>query len=336
MNINTDSNIIQTPKKIKKIGVLTSGGDAPGMNAALRSVVRTAIYNGLQVMGIKKGYNGLINGDIFELTARGVSDTLQRGGTILQTARSTEFREEAGIKRGAEIARIFGIDGIVVIGGDGSFRGAKDLSEIGGIPTIGIPATIDNDIGCTEYCIGYDTALNTVKDAIDKIRDTATSHERCSVIEVMGRDAGYIAVNVGIACGAEAVVIPEKQFNFDEDILKPIIEGKHRGKSHYLIILAEGVGSAIPMAEEIQSRTGIKTTATVLGHIQRGGSPTTRDRVVASEMGFKAVEALMDGKTNRLIVMQNHKITDVDITEGLAAKKVLNPDLIGLCKVMSW
>lgn len=322
--------------EIKKIGVLTSGGDAPGMNAALRSVVRTALYNGLQVMGIKKGYNGLINGDIFELTARGVSDTLQRGGTILQTARSVEFREEEGIKRGAEIARIFGIDGIVVIGGDGSFRGAKDLSEIGGMPTIGIPATIDNDIGCTEYCIGYDTALNTAKDAIDKIRDTATSHERCSVIEVMGRDAGYIAVNVGIACGAEAVIIPEKQFNFDEDILKPIIEGKHRGKNHYLIILAEGAGSAIPMAEEVQKRTGIKTTATVLGHIQRGGSPTTRDRVVASEMGFKAVEALMAGKTNRLIVMKNNEITDVDITEGLSAKKQLNPDLIRLCKVMSW
>ncbi len=321
--------------EIKKIGVLTSGGDAPGMNAALRSVVRTAVYNGLTVMGIKKGYNGLISGDIFELTARGVSDTLQRGGTILQTARSEAFKTEEGTKKAYDVAKIFGLDGIVVIGGDGSFRGAGALSELG-MPTIGIPATIDNDIGCTEYCIGYDTALNTVKDAIDKIRDTAISHERSSVIEVMGRDAGYIALNVGIACGAEAVIIPEKNFSFDEDVLKPIIEGKHRGKNHYLVILAEGAGSAIPMAEEIEKRTGIKTTATVLGHLQRGGSPTTRDRVIASEMGFKAVEALMAGKTNRLIVMQDHKITDIDLKQGLETKKELNPDLIRLCKVMSW
>lgn len=321
--------------EIKKIGVLTSGGDAPGMNAALRSVVRTAVYNGLQVMGIRKGYNGLISGDIFELTARGVSDTLQRGGTILQTARSEAFKTEEGTRKAYDVARIFGLDGIVVIGGDGSFRGAGALSALG-MPTIGIPATIDNDIGCTEYCIGYDTALNTVKDAIDKIRDTAISHERSSVIEVMGRDAGYIALNVGIACGAEAVIIPEKNFSFDEDVLKPIIEGKHRGKTHYLVILAEGAGKAFPMAAEIESRTGIKTTATVLGHLQRGGSPTTRDRVIASEMGFKAVEALMAGKTNRLIVMQNHKITDIDLKKGLETKKELNPDLIRLCKVMSW
>lgn len=320
---------------VKTIGVLTSGGDAPGMNAALRSVVRTAVYNGLKVMGVKKGYNGLINGDIFEMNSRSVSETLQRGGTVLQTARCAEFRTKEGVARGAEIARIFGIDGLVVIGGDGSFRGAKDLCEAG-LPTIGIPATIDNDIGCTEYCIGFDTALNTAKDAIDKIRDTATSHERSSVIEVMGRNAGYIALHVGISCGAEAVIIPEKEFNFDEDVLRPIIEGKHRGKSHYLVILAEGVGSAIPMAAEIQKRTGIETTATVLGHLQRGGSPTVQDRLTASEMGFRAVELLIAGKANRLVVMQNHKIIDVDIAEGLNTKKEIEQDLIRLCKIMSW
>ena len=322
-------------EKIKMIGVLTSGGDAPGMNAAVRSVVRTAVYNGIQVMGIRKGYNGLINGDIFELNARSVSETLQRGGTVLQTARSKEFATPEGVARAAEIAKIFGIEGLVVIGGDGSFRGARDLAKAG-IRTIGIPATIDNDIGCTEYCIGYDTALNTVKDAVDKIRDTASSHERSSVIEVMGRDAGYIAVMAGISCGAEAVIIPEKKFDFDEDVLRPIIEGKNRGKSHYLVIVAEGVGGALEMAEEIEKRTGIETTATILGHIQRGGSPTVDDRVYASEMGLKAVEALMEGKSNRLIVMQDHKITDIDIDEGLAMKKEMNPDLIRLCKIMSW
>lgn len=321
--------------EIKTIGVLTSGGDAPGMNAALRAVVRSAVYNGLKVMGVKKGYNGLINGDIFEMTARSVSETLQRGGTILQTARCAEFRTEEGVKRGAEIAKIFGLDGLVVIGGDGSFRGARDLANHG-IATIGIPGTIDNDIGCTEYCIGYDTALNTAMEAIDKIRDTATSHERSSVIEVMGRNAGYIALNVGISCGAEAVIIPEKEFNFDEDVLRPIIEGKHRGKSHYLVILAEGVGSAIPMAEEIQKRTGIETTATALGHIQRGGSPTVQDRVNASMMGFKAVELLMAGKANRLVVIKNGRVTDVDIDEGLQEKKEISPEMVKLCKVLSW
>ncbi len=321
--------------ELRKIGVLTSGGDAPGMNAAIRSVVRTALYNDIQIMGIKKGYNGLISGDIFDMTTRGVGDILHRGGTVLQTARCPEFKEEEGVKRGAEVAKIFGIDGIVVIGGDGSFRGAKALAAYG-ISTIGIPATIDNDIGCTEYCIGFDTALNTAREAIDKIRDTASSHERSSVIEVMGRDAGYIAVEVAIACGAEAVIIPEKNFEFEEDILKPIIEGKNRGKNHYLVILAEGIGDAVPMAEEIQKRTGIRTTSTILGHIQRGGSPTTRDRVMASEMGFKAVEALMEGKQNRLVVVKNNRVIDIDMEEGLKIKKEIDEDLIKLCKIMSW
>lgn len=321
--------------QIKTIGVMTSGGDAPGMNAAIRAVVRAATYNGLKALGIKKGYNGLINGDIFEMNPRGVSETLQRGGTVLQTARCKEFNTEEGVARGAEIAKIFGIDGLVVIGGDGSFRGALDLSEAG-VPTVGIPATIDNDIGCTEYCIGFDTALNTAMDAIDKIRDTATSHERCSVIEVMGRNAGYIALYVGIACGAEAIIIPEKKLDFSEDVLRPIIEGKHRGKSHYLVILAEGVGSAIPMAQEIEQRTGISTTATVLGHIQRGGSPTVQDRLVASKMGFRAVELFLQESKNRLVVMKNNKITDIDIKEGLEMKKSINEEFIRLSKVMSW
>lgn len=320
---------------VKTIGVLTSGGDAPGMNAALRAVVRTAVYNNLRVMGIKKGYAGLISGDIFEMNSRSVSETLQRGGTILQTARCKEFTKPEGIKRAAEIAKIFGIDGIVVIGGDGSFRGARDLAAEG-VATIGVPATIDNDIGCTEYCIGYDTALNTAMGAIDKIRDTATSHERCSVIEVMGRDAGYIALNVGISCGAEAVIIPEKEFKFEEDVLRPIIEGKHRGKSHYLVILAEGVGSAIPMAKEIEKHTGIRTNATVLGHIQRGGSPTVQDRVNASSMGFRAVELLIEGKSNRLVVIKNNRVTDVDITEGLEMTKQIDQDTVRMCKVLSW
>ncbi len=321
--------------ELKTIGVLTSGGDAPGMNAAIRAVVRTAAYNGIRVMGVRKGYNGLITGDIFEMNPRGVSETLQRGGTVLQTARCQEFRTAEGVARAAEIARIFGIDGLVVIGGDGSFRGARDLSAAG-VSTIGIPGTIDNDIACTEYCIGFDTALNTAMEAIDKIRDTATSHERSSVIEVMGRDAGYIALHVGISCGAEAIIIPEKTFNFDEDVLRPIIEGKNRGKSHYLVILAEGVGSAIPMAQEIEKHTGISTKATVLGHIQRGGSPTVQDRLVASRMGFAAVELLIAGKTNRLVVMQNNKIVDVDITEGLEMQKSIDENLIRMSKVLSW
>lgn len=256
-------------KTVKTIGVLTSGGDAPGMNAAIRAVVRSGIANGLRVMGIRKGYEGLISGDIFEMTPRSVSDILQRGGTVLQTARSKEFKTDAGMAKAISIAKVFEIDGIVVIGGDGSFRGARDLS-IRGLPTVGIPGTIDNDIGCSDYSIGYDTCLNTVVQAIDKIRDTATSHERCSVVEVMGRRAGHIALNVGIATGAEAVIIPERPYDFDRDVLKPIFEGKQRGKKHNMIILAEGIGGGIEMAAKIEEMTGIETRATILGYIQRG------------------------------------------------------------------
>lgn len=318
-------------KKIQTIGVLTSGGDAPGMNAAIRAVVRTGVYHGLKVMGIKRGYNGLINGDMEEFDARSVAETLQKGGTILQTARCLEFKEEAGVLKGVEIAKVFGLDGLIVIGGDGSFRGARDLSRAG-LPTIALPGTIDNDIGCSEYTVGYDTCLNTVKDAIDKLRDTSTSHERCSVIEVMGRGAGYIAINAGIACGAEVVLVPEIPYDFDEDVLRPILEGKSRGKKHNIVIVAEGIGGVIEMAKEIQEKTGIESRATILGHVQRGGSPTVRDRVIASEMGSMAVELLLQGKSNRIVCMQDSKVIDVDIEEGLAMKKDIPQSMIELSR----
>ncbi len=319
---------------IRKIGVLTSGGDAPGMNAAIRAVVRTGTYYGLTVMGVKRGYNGLINGEMIEMNARTVSDTLQKGGTILQTARCLEFKEEAGVKKACEIAKVFGLDGLIVIGGDGSFRGARDLSRAG-LPTIAMPGTIDNDIDCSEYTIGYDTCLNTVIEAVDKIRDTSSSHERCSVIEVMGRNAGYIALNAGIACGAEVVLVPEREYSFDEDVLRPILEGKARGRRQSIVIVAEGIGGVIDMAKEIEEKTGIESRATILGHIQRGGSPSARDRVVASEMGAKCVELLLEGKSNRIVCMQDNKVIDVDIEEGLAMKKELPQEVIDLAKKLS-
>ena len=320
--------------EIKTIGVLTSGGDAPGMNAVIRAVARVGAYHGIRVMGIKRGYNGLINGEMDDLKPRDVSEILQRGGTILQTARCREFKTEEGVKKGVEIAKVFGLDGLVVIGGDGSFRGARDLSEHG-LPTIAVPGTIDNDISCSEYTIGYDTCLNTVKDAVDKIRDTATSHERCSVIEVMGRAAGHIAIQAGIACGAEVILIPEREWSFDENVLRPILESKTRGKKHSIIIVAEGVGGVIDMAKEIEKKTGIESRATILGHVQRGGSPTIRDRVVASEMGAKAVELLLEGKQNRIVCMKNNLITDVDINEGLEMKKNLPEEIVELARKLA-
>lgn len=320
--------------QIKTIGVLTSGGDAPGMNAAIRAVVRAGIYHGFKVMGIRKGYNGLINGDITEMTLRSVSDIIHRGGTILQTARCPEFRTEEGIKKGIAMAKVFGIDAIVVIGGDGSYRGARDMSRLG-MPVIGLPGTIDNDISCSEYTIGYDTAMNTVQDAIDKIRDTAYSHERCSVVEVMGRHAGYIALNVGIAGGAEAVVLPEKPFDLKMDIIKPIIEGRNRGKKHYVVIVAEGVGGAIEIAKQIEEQTGIEARATILGHIQRGGSPTVYDRVMASTMGAKAAELLKNNIINRIVAFRANEVVDVDINEALEMKKTISEDLIQMSKILA-
>ena len=319
---------------VKKIGVLTSGGDAPGMNAAIRAVVRTAVYNGIEVVGIKRGYNGLINGDFIEMDARSVGETLQKGGTILQTARCKEFREIEGVRKGIQKAREAGIDGLIVVGGDGSFRGARDLSREG-LPTIAMPGTIDNDISCSEYTIGYDTCLNTVIQAVDKLRDTCSSHERCSVVEVMGRGAGYIAIEAAIACGAEVVLIPEVPYDLQRDVIDVIENGKKRGKQHNIIIVAEGVGGVVEMSKVIEEKTGVEARATILGHVQRGGSPTVKDRVVASQMGAKSVELLLEGKSNRIVCMQKSEIVDVDIEEGLNMKKSVSEDLVKIAKQLA-
>ncbi|MBE7015850.1 MAG: 6-phosphofructokinase [Ruminococcaceae bacterium] len=319
---------------IRKIGILTSGGDAPGMNAAIRAVVRTGIYNGLEVYGVKKGYNGLINGDIERMDARSVGEILQKGGTILQTARCLEFKTEEGQNKAVEEARKLGLDGLIVVGGDGSFRGAQALSAKG-LPTIAMPGTIDNDINCTEYTIGYDTCLNTVISAVDKLRDTSSSHSRCSVVEVMGRNAGYIAVETAIACGAEVVVVPEVEFDMEKDVINPVKEGVNRGKKHCIVIVAEGIGGATEMAKKIEEATGMESRATILGHIQRGGSPTVRDRVEASRMGAKCVDLLLEGKKNRIVCIQNGVMTDVDIEEGLAMKKSLSKEMLELAVKLS-
>lgn len=309
-------------KRIRTIGVLTSGGDAPGMNAAIRSVVRTALGKGLRVRGIRRGYQGLMEEEIIDLSARDVSDTIQRGGTILQTARCKEMRTEEGQQKAAAICKKYGIEGLVVIGGDGSFAGAQKLAKLG-INTIGIPGTIDLDINCTEYTIGFDTAVNTAMEAIDKVRDTSTSHQRCSIVEVMGRDAGYLALWCGIANGAEEILLPEEH-NYDEsEIIKRIIDNRDRGKKHYIIINAEGVGDSINMAKRIEEATGMETRATILGHMQRGGSPTAKDRVYASIMGAKAVELLCEGKTNRVVGYKHGEYIDVDIDEALNMEKKL-------------
>lgn len=314
-------------KIIKRIGVLTSGGDAPGMNAAIRSVVRACSYYGIEVYGIRRGYRGLLDGDMKELNARSVSDIIYRGGTILQTARCHTFRSHEGIVQGKKMAEVFGLDALVVIGGDGSFNGALEISREG-LPVIGIPGTIDNDIGCTDYTIGFDTAMNTVRDAIDKIKDTASSHERCSFVEVMGRNAGYIAMNCAIAGGAEVCLIPEKPFNLESDVVKKIIECRNRGKHHYVVIVAEGVGGTMELANEVKKITGIETTATILGHIQRGGSPTVKDRVVAGLMGVKAIQCLKNGEINKIIAYKNEECIAVDIEEGLKMKKQLHDDML--------
>ena len=309
-------------KRIRTIGVLTSGGDAPGMNAAIRSVVRTALGKGLRVRGIRRGYQGLMEEEIIDLSARDVSDTIQRGGTILQTARCKEMRTEEGQQKAAAICKKYGIEGLVVIGGDGSFAGAQKLAKLG-INTIGIPGTIDLDIDCTEYTIGFDTAVNTAMEAIDKVRDTSTSHQRCSIVEVMGRGAGYLALWCGIANGAEEILLPEEH-NYDEsEIIKRIIDNRDRGKKHYIIINAEGVGDSINMAKRIEEATGMETRATILGHMQRGGSPTAKDRVYASIMGAKAVELLCEGKTNRVVGYKHGEYIDVDIDEALNMEKKL-------------
>ena len=320
--------------KVKTIGVLTSGGDAPGMNAAIRAVVRTGIAKGLNVKGIMRGYAGLLKEEIVDMDSRSVSDIIQRGGTILYTARCSEFRTEEGQKLGAEICRKHGIDGIVVIGGDGSFNGACKLANLG-INTIGLPGTIDQDIACTDYTIGFDTAINTAMEAIDKVRDTSTSHERCSIIEVMGRNAGYIALWCGIANGAEDILIPEK-YDYDEQkIINHIINNRKRGKKHHIIINAEGIGHSTSMARRIEAATGVETRATILGYMQRGGSPTCRDRVYATMMGSMAVDLLCAGKSNRVVGFKNGEFCDFDIEEALAMQKNISNYMIEVAGDMS-
>lgn len=320
--------------EIKTIGVLTSGGDAPGMNAAIRAVVRKAIANGVNVKGIKKGYQGLLNEEIIDMQKKDVSDTIQRGGTILGTARCTEFRTPEGQQKGAEICRKHGIDGIVVIGGDGSYRGAQALSKQG-INTIGLPGTIDLDIACTDYTIGFDTAINTAMEAIDKVRDTSSSHERCSIIEVMGRNAGYIALWCGVANGAEDILLPEKYDYNEQNIINNIINNRKHGKTHHIIINAEGIGHSTSMARRIEAATGIETRATILGYMQRGGNPTCKDRVYASAMGAKAVELLCEGKTNRVVGYTNGEFVDYDIQAALAMEKGLDPYLFHITRKLT-
>ncbi|MBR2086864.1 MAG: 6-phosphofructokinase [Oscillospiraceae bacterium] len=306
---------------MKKIGVLTSGGDAPGMNAAVRAVARAGLSKGMEVIGIERGYVGLLDREFVELNAKTVSGIIQRGGTFLYTARCPEFRDIEGVKKGKAVCEEIGLEGLVVIGGDGSFRGAGDLSSLG-IPCIGIPGTIDNDIQCTEYTIGYDTAMNTAVDMIDKLRDTTQSHDRCSVVEVMGRRAGYIAVNVALAVGAEAAITLERPYDLNEiaDRMKKTTSEKN-GKHHFIIVVAEGVGHSDEIAKKLEELTGIEARATVLGHVQRGGAPTIHDRVVATEMGYRAVELLEQGIGNRIIGVKDGQIYDIDIQEGLAMKK---------------
>ena len=319
---------------MKRIGVLTSGGDAPGMNAAIRAVVRTAISLGMECIGIRRGWNGLINGDFVKLDSSSVSHIINRGGTILYTARSEEFRTEEGQKKAVATCKLLGLDGIVAIGGDGTFRGALALSRLG-IPVVGIPGTIDNDIGCTHYTIGYDTACNTAVEAIDKLRDTMQSHERCSVVEVMGRHAGHLALYVGIASGATAVLVPERQLDFERDVVEKIRNARLNGRTHFMIVVAEGAGSAIEIGKQIHAATGLDPRVTVLGHIQRGGIPTARDRVTATRMGYGAVCALAEGKGNRVIVSQNGLFTDLDMEEALTMHKSLNEQQYALLSAMT-
>lgn len=320
--------------QMKTIAVLTSGGDAPGMNAAIRAVVRTAIAKGLTVKGIERGYAGLLNEEIIDMDAKSVSDIIQRGGTILGTARCLEFKNPEIQKVGADICRKHGIDGLVVIGGDGSYRGAQALTR-NGINAIGLPGTIDLDIACTDYTIGFDTAVNTAMEAIDKVRDTSTSHERCSVIEVMGRNAGYIALWCGIADGAEDILLPEKYDYNEQAIIDNIIQKKKMGKKHYIIVNAEGVGDSMEMAKRIEAATGIETRATILGHIQRGGSPTCKDRYYASIMGAYAVDLLIEGKSNRVVGYKNGEFVDYDIEEALAMKKSIPEYSYEISKLLS-
>lgn len=319
--------------EIKKIGLLTSGGDAPGMNCAIRAIVRTAIHNNIQVFGIKRGFEGLLNGDIEEMQARDVSNIMFRGGTILRTARSSEMRTEEGVEKAAQLCKLLKLDALIIIGGNGSLSGGLDLSKKG-VNVIGIPGTIDLDLDCTDYTIGFDTAVNTSLDAVNKIRDTSSSHERCSIVEVMGRGAGFIALWTGLSGGAEEVVIPERELS-KEEIIEQILENRAKGKRHNLIVVAEGRGNSQQLAEEIEKDTGISTRATILGHLQRGGSPTALDRVAASIMGYNSIMALLEGKKNRIIIQRDGKYTDIDLEEGLNYHREYNDYLYHVTKVLA-
>ena len=319
---------------IKRIGVLTSGGDAPGMNAAVRAVVRTCLYHGIEVYGIRRGWNGLIHGDVVKMDASSVSRTINRGGTILYSARSQEFMTEAGQKKAVSTCKFLGLDSIVAIGGDGTFRGARALSKYG-INVVCIPATIDNDIVCTNYAIGFDTAANTAIECIDKLRDTMQSHERCSVVEVMGRKAGFLAMYVGLAVGATAVLVPEKEIDFEKDVIEKLRQARLHGFTHYMIVVAEGAGTANDIADQIRNTIDLDPRVTVLGHIQRGGSPTGRDRVNATKMGYLAVELLLAGKTNRIVCTTDGSFTDVDIDEGLSMNKSIQQMEVDLLAAMT-
>lgn len=314
-------------KRLRRIGVLTSGGDAPGMNALIRGVVRTATANNIAVLGIRRGYSGLMNGDMIEMTARTVDGLARRGGTMLYTARCMEMMTEEGLERAAASCKYLGIDGLICGGGDGTFRGALSLTRLG-VPCIGVPCTIDNDIACTDYTIGFDTACNTAIDCIDKLRDTMQSHERCSVVEVMGRNAGHLALEVGLAVGASAILLPERELDFETDLIEKIRASRIRGRNHHLIIVAEGCSAAQEIADKIHEATGMDTRVTILGHIQRGGSPTVKDRVMATWMGYGAVSVLMEGRVGRIVAYKNGTVTDLDIEQALMQKKGLRQSLL--------
>ena len=321
--------------EFKRIGVLTSGGDAPGMNAAVRAVVRTSLACGMECIGIRRGWQGLINSDFIKLKGTSVGHTLSRGGTILFTARSEDFLTEKGRQKAVATCKMLGLDGIVAIGGDGTFRGALELSRLG-IPVVGIPATIDNDVGCTNYTIGFDTACNTAIDCIDKLRDTMQSHERCSVVEVMGRNAGFLALYVGIAVGATAVLVPEQPLDFERDVVKRIQDSRLAGNTHFMIVVAEGAGHAFNVGERIQEELGISPRVTVLGHIQRGGAPNARDRETATRMGYYAVNSFVEGRGNCIIGTQEGGIVEIPIEEALAMKKHLQMDRYRIMEAMQF
>ena len=324
----------ESKNAVRRIGVLTSGGDAPGMNAAVRAVVRAAIFRGIEVVGIRRGYNGLINGDIVRLDEKSVAHIINRGGTMLYTARSTEFMTEEGQQKAVNTCKMLGLEGIVAIGGDGTFRGALALSKHG-ISVVGIPGTIDNDIACTNYCIGFDTAANTAIECIDKLRDTMQSHERCSVVEVMGRSAGHLALYVGLAVGATAVLVPESDQDFDTEVIEKIRNARLNGFTHYMVVVAEGAGSAFQVAERIKEETALEPRVTVLGHIQRGGNPTARDRVTATRMGYRAVDILASGGTNRIVCLRNGTMCDMDIDEALAMQKGIDKEEFTVLEAMT-